>query len=241
MLTGQGTDTLSISGTLGQINSYLSDGQDEYAGALGTLRAQIQTIQSILGNANRVETLVNTALQDIEKILAERLKYKYKADALQAIDQVISGLQSTLSANGLAGNVAADTVEGAFGVLRILAKVTLDAAGCPHIVTADGQIYDFNAVGEFVLGQSTQPGDSFQVQVRPQPYNESASASVITQVAAAVDPSDRVTFAVGRAATVWVNGSPAKVSALNPLTLQGGEITQPAPIPTSSPGTRARP
>ena len=39
-----------------------------------------------------------------------------------------------------------------------------------HLQTYDGLLYDFQAAGEFILSQSTLPGDSFEVQVRMQPW-----------------------------------------------------------------------
>ena len=52
--------------------------------------------------------------------------------------------------------------------------------GDVHITTYDGLHYDFQAAGEFVLAQSTAAGDSFQVQIRLQPWYSGASVSVTT-------------------------------------------------------------
>jgi hypothetical protein len=100
-----------------------------------------------------------------------------------------------------------------------------DGDGDVHLKTFSGLRYDFQAAGEFVLARSTLPGDSFQVQVRLQPWYNSASVSVMTEVAAAVG-SDRVTFALGRTGTVWVNGAEASLSASAPLQLSGGTLQQ---------------
>ena len=65
--------------------------------------------------------------------------------------------------------------------------------GDAHITTFSGDMYDFNASGEFILAKSTNPGDTFQVQVRLQPYQGSASGTVITMAAAMVG-TDRITL-----------------------------------------------
>jgi hypothetical protein len=38
--------------------------------------------------------------------------------------------------------------------------------GDPHLITPDGRVYDFMAVGDYLLVGSTDPGDDFEVQVR---------------------------------------------------------------------------
>ncbi|HEY2617868.1 MAG TPA: Hint domain-containing protein, partial [Acetobacteraceae bacterium] len=89
-----------------------------------------------------------------------------------------------------------------------------------------GLYYNFQAAGEFILSQSTQPGDSFQVQIRLQPWENSSYVSVITQAAAAVG-SDRVTFGVGRSNFVMVDGQSTTLSASNPtLNLAGGQLVR---------------
>jgi hypothetical protein len=93
--------------------------------------------------------------------------------------------------------------------------------GNPHIITFDDQIYSFDAAGEFLLAGSNQPGDTFFVQARFQPFDNSAAASAITQVAALVG-SDRITVGVGRDSPVWVDGSAATLSLDNPIQLAGG-------------------
>ena len=98
--------------------------------------------------------------------------------------------------------------------------------GDAHLTTYDGLHFDFQAEGEFVVSRATRPGDSFQVQARLQPWFSGSSVSVTTQIAAPVG-SDRVTFGVGRADTVWVDGTPSNLSAANPLIyLDGGKLLQ---------------
>ena len=83
---------------------------------------------------------------------------------------------------------------------------TAIAWGDVHITTFDGLYYNFQAEGEFVLAQSTVANDSFQVQVRLQPYSANSTVSVITMLAAEVGTS-RITFALGRTDAVWINGA----------------------------------
>jgi hypothetical protein len=105
-------------------------------------------------------------------------------------------------------------------------RTLADAWGDVHLTTYDGLYYNFQAAGEFVLSQSTQPGDTFQVQVRLQAWEGSSYVSVITQAAAAVG-SDRVTFGVGRSDFVMVDGQATTLSASNPtLNLAGGQLVR---------------
>jgi hypothetical protein len=98
--------------------------------------------------------------------------------------------------------------------------------GDVHLTTFSGQLYDFQAEGEFTLVQSTVSGNSFDVQARLQPWSSGASVSVMTEIGAAVG-TDRVTFAINRATTVWVDGQASTLSASNPIiSLNGGFLIQ---------------
>ena len=101
------------------------------------------------------------------------------------------------------------------------------AWGDVHLTTFDGLLYNFQAEGEFILAKSTLANDSYDVQVRLEPYHPGASVSVITQIAASVG-SDRVTFGLGRTDnTVWINGVASTLSPTNStIQLNGGEITE---------------
>jgi hypothetical protein len=110
---------------------------------------------------------------------------------------------------------------------------TATALGCPHFTTFDGLHFDFQGAGEFVAARSTQPGNTFQVQMRIEPEGSLDSAvSIITQIAVQVG-SDRVTVGVPqgnkapRPQVVWVDGAPAAISLTNPvITLDGGTVTE---------------
>ena len=100
-----------------------------------------------------------------------------------------------------------------------------DAWGDVHLTTFDGLYYNFQAQGEFVLAESTIPGDTFQIQARMQPYNGSSSVSINTMVAAQVG-NDRVTFGIGRTDTVWIDGQGVSLSGNPVVTLADGTLEQ---------------
>ncbi|REG28069.1 beta-propeller repeat-containing protein [Archangium gephyra] len=89
--------------------------------------------------------------------------------------------------------------------------------GDPHTVTFDGNAYDFQAVGEFILAESTS-GAPFTLQVRQAYYT--SSASIISAVAARVG-TDTVVIHRGGGSNVSINGAP-RISVTGVLQLQGG-------------------
>ena len=100
-----------------------------------------------------------------------------------------------------------------------------DAWGDVHLTTFDGLYYNFMAAGEFVLSESTIPGDTFEIQARMQPWNGSSSVSVNTMVAAQVG-SDRVTFGIDRTDVVWIDGQGVSLSSNPVVTLADGTLEQ---------------
>ena len=97
------------------------------------------------------------------------------------------------------------------------------AWGDVHFTTFDGLLYNFQAVGEFVLAQSTVTGDSFQVQIRTAPYGSSTTVSVMTQVAARVG-TDNVSFATD--GTVRIGGNAVDIGVGNARALSGGQVVE---------------
>ena len=98
------------------------------------------------------------------------------------------------------------------------------AWGDVHITTFDGLFYDFQAEGEFVLAQSDVHG--FNVQARLEPWTQGSTVSVITMLAAQIG-ADRVTFGIGRDATVWIDGRPRSFAQNGSvISLAAGSITQ---------------
>lgn len=99
------------------------------------------------------------------------------------------------------------------------------AYGDVHIITYNGLMYNFQGEGEFTLAKSRVPTDSFDIQMRLQPWSTGASVTVISQVAVSVG-TDKVTFDTTRADTVYVDGIPSTVSQSDPrVTLNGGTLT----------------
>jgi hypothetical protein len=101
-------------------------------------------------------------------------------------------------------------------------------SGDPHLTTFDSRPYNFYAIGEFVLAQSTVAGDSFDVQIRTTPLG--SAASIISEVAARLG-DHTITFDLDRAnaggSFVWIDGHPASVSADGQVvTLAAGRIVE---------------
>jgi autotransporter passenger strand-loop-strand repeat protein len=97
-------------------------------------------------------------------------------------------------------------------------------SGDVHMITFDGLHYDFQAVGDFVAAQSTDPGNPWEVQIRTGSWTGAVS---ITTALGALVGDDRVNFAVGLKNLVYVDGAPDTV--LRPgvaQTLAGGTLTQ---------------
>jgi hypothetical protein len=120
------------------------------------------------------------------------------------------------------GKIAKPIVKAA-EVLKVLFHGL--ASGDVHLTTYDGLHYNFQAAGEFVLTKSTQPGNTFQVQVRLQPYNGSTSVTVMTQIAAAVG-TDRLTFGIGRSSFLMVDGEAPSLGVGKTLDLADGQLVQ---------------
>ncbi len=205
VVTGQGTGTLSISGTVDQINAYLSDGGEllEYLNLLGTLKLFSPAVTGILKSQSGEDLVVQAGGGTEGKFFEVGVE-----DASFALNQLIGAIP---------GNEPPSYADHIQRLIKIITAST--------VLTGDGTIYAFNPAGEFVLASSTQASDSLDVQVRFQPLGESSSASVMTQLAAQVG-TDRVTFGAGRTNTVWVDGAPVTLSLNNPFTLSGGEVTQ---------------
>ncbi len=201
VITGQDTDSLTVVGTVNQINADLAD--PILAEWLGVTEEQFAILQE--GGV-------------IPQFLSEQ--YTTAAVAGEANNSFFIALTQMFD------NSVADLGGLEAAIARVIQA--LEAGGGTNLITLGGATYDINLAGEFILALSTQPGDSFQVQVRLQPLNNSQAASAITQIAALIG-SDRVTFGVvgdGLAAPVLVDGNPTALTQNNPVSLSGGTLTQ---------------
>jgi len=92
------------------------------------------------------------------------------------------------------------------------------AHGDVHLETFDGLHYDFQATGEFVLAESTNAADPFEVQIQASPFCN--LTSVTTQIAAEIG-GDALVFKLD--GSVTVNGVLDTDSTIN---LDGGSFTR---------------
>ncbi|HEX9557677.1 MAG TPA: VWD domain-containing protein, partial [Reyranella sp.] len=96
--------------------------------------------------------------------------------------------------------------------------------GDVHMTTFDGLYYDFQAVGDFVAVRSTDAGNPWQIQIRTESF---PGATSITTGLAATLGYDCVSFAVGRANPVYIDGAPdTALHEGDVQSLAGGTLTQ---------------
>jgi hypothetical protein len=131
------------------------------------------------------------------------------------------------------------TTGGDFILTSVSSSATFTATtsgtvmGDPHFTTYDGLHYDFQAAGDFVLTRSTQPGNSFDVQIRTRAPSDGSAVTIVSAVAAKLG-DHRVTFDLDRASAggsfVWIDGRPKSFEMHNPiLALDAGRIIQLSP------------
>jgi hypothetical protein len=75
--------------------------------------------------------------------------------------------------------------------------------GDVHMTTFDGLKYDFQAAGDFVVTQSTDPANPWEIQMRTTSWGSAVS---VTQVLGTKVGDEQVTFAVGRDNTIHIDG-----------------------------------
>ncbi len=227
VVTGAGTNDLMITGTVEQLNNDIGDAIQNKIIAYG-LAALASTVfasfEQGIFQAEKV-TLVAISLSDAEQA-APGL---YSLEAYENAELATKMAEAAAELLKLFKEAQEKSQEWAENIEQLVdgsqSEIVATTFGDAHIVTFDGGLYDLNAKGEFILAESTEPGDSFQVQVRLQPWNDSQSATVITQVAVEVG-TDRVTIGIGRADIVLVDGSPTALSLTNPIALDAGALIQ---------------
>ena len=166
-----------------------------------------------LGAIGSGGTIIGAGSSTIEVIGTPQVIDGYSDDALWIIVPV--GLGLIALALLLNGNQAGTTTGSPTGTptngTPPSSSATGSGTGHVNLVTFDGGDYSFNPEGEFVLAKSTLAGDSFEVQARYAPWDNSTSGSTTIAIAAMVG-TDRVTFQVDRAPLLMVNG---QATALN--------------------------
>ena len=232
VVTGQGTSSLSITGTVDQVNAYLSDGitdnilADAYAKAQADAEKageEYELANFSLGAFTSLATeglagLLSAGVDELESKAESAAGIPQPPDLGQELVQVDVGNFS------FAANVLNDIAAIAGGATQ-LPPPAGGGGGEPHLITFSGLTYSMEAAGDFLLAGSTASSNSFLVEARFEPLNNSAIATGITQIAAEVG-TDRVTIDASRASTVYLDGSPLAVTIGTPVTLNGGELTE---------------
>lgn len=130
-----------------------------------------------------------------------------------------------LAAMGAALGVVMAAVSSPDAAVRAVGELLpgLDALtfGDTHLVTFDGLLVDFQAVGEFVLIRS-ETGD-LEIQIRQQPAKGSKTASLNTAVAANIS-GDRVAIDGAQSVPLHINGDPATVPVEGIALPNGGRV-----------------
>ena len=244
VVLGQGTSDLAVAGSTSQVNGYFADDALAEVGAalsyaeygIGTFAKAasfVYTIYRLESKPSDLETLQSGAdlLVDIlakardMEIPKPLFPFAFFQVGATAVNFYLGAL------NALAAGEETPDEEDIVNFVGKLLNALIGLSVFPtgedvHIVSSGGVSYEFSAAGEFVLTESTQPGNSFQVQIRLTAQNGSQSVSVITQAAVAVG-SDRVTFGIGRSSFVQIDGMPANtLSPTTPVVLAGGEVEQ---------------
>ena len=123
----------------------------------------------------------------------------------------------TATLTDIAGNASSSS--------RATSVTVAGGHGDVHMVCFDGLAYDFQAVGDYVAVQSTDAGNPWQVQIRTESF---PGATSITTALAATLGADYVSFAVGRANPVLVDGAPDTLQVGAVQSLAGGTLAHPS-------------
>lgn len=154
-------------------------------------------------------------------VVASYVVEKKINETLQAnSDHVFDGIFTAAGAatgDREGGQAAADFFKGS--------TLKGNSSGDPHLTTLDGLAYDLQAVGEFVLAETTGP-DEVRVQVRQLPVDGALCPDVSYNIAVATEVGDtRITLDARRDHALWINGQPASFSG-DYYALGDGSITR---------------
>ena len=155
--------------------------------------------------------------------------YTLKAGDISGNSATVTVPPGTIFAEGLGTfDVTArlTDIAGNVGANSSATSVTVGGGhGDVHMVCFDGLTYDFQAVGDFVAVQSTDAGNPWQIQIRTESF---PGATSVTTALAATLGADYVSFAIGRANPVLVNGAPDTLQVGAVQSLAGGTLAHPS-------------
>jgi hypothetical protein len=250
VVTNQNTNSVAVTGTTSQINGYFSDDLLGFTSSLGSVGAKLSSFGDLFKGAAVILNLLkaakaaggspnffdgvdafNSLLKEVKPLNIQGI-ISPPSEFFQVGVSSVSFVLGALNALAATGKLptAAQWAQFQIDLEKILAgklSFLIDGKGA-NLVTAGGTTYSFDAAGEFILTKSTQPGNSFQVQVRLQPVATSQSSSAVTQIAAAVG-GDRVTFGVGRQNTLSIDGATHASVPGQTISLSGGRVQQVSP------------
>jgi T5SS/PEP-CTERM-associated repeat protein len=198
------------------------------AGATLTLQAAVGARQTLAFNPNAravlndarafAGTITGFGSGDVLDIAGTQATSATWSNGVLTLDTLFGAIQLAF-AGAYASNSFTVQADGHGGT-----DVLAGGQGDVHMITFDGLHYDFQAVGEFVAVRSTAPGNPWQIQIRTAAAD--GAASITTELAAQLG-DDRVTFAVGRANPVHIDGAPDTALQVGAVqSLAGGTLTR---------------
>jgi hypothetical protein len=241
LIGGNGTMTLanidndgSIDATDGNLLVYGSvEGTGELcveSGATLTVQAAVGSGQTLAFSQNArvvlndarafLGTITGFEAGDVLELASTNASGATWSNGVLTVDTAFGPIHYNLAGN-YAPNAFAVQSDGLGGTNVFLAG----GQGDVHMITFDGLNYDFQAVGDFVAVQSTDAGNPWEIQIRTASFP--GATSITTAFAAALGGS-RVSFAVGRADMVYLDGmaDTALHTGVTQGLAGGGSLTQ---------------